>query len=287
MSPIRLIILGVAAAAAIAAAFLVRNMASTPPAPVEAAPIVEAPKVRMVKVLTARRDMSRGELLTEADMVWTEWPEDALNPLFYNDRDMPEALTDLAGAAVRNEIFENEPLMGQKLVEKGETGYMAALVKPGMRAVSIEVSPETASGGFILPDDRVDVIVTYELEVTSANGQRDEVSISQTILENVRVLAIDQIFRQNEAGAYTPGSVATLELDLESSEVLMLASRTGEISLALRSFADAAASGPDAISTSESYLAMVSPLSPEANTGRVSIIRSGRTEEVRVGGGAN
>ncbi len=288
MSPIRVLILILAAAAAVAAALLVRNMANQPE-PEAAAPVVVEQKVPMVKVLLAARDMQRGELLTAADMVWADWPVDALNPLFYNDRDMPGAMMDLSGAAVRNEIFDSEPILPQKLVEKGETGYMAALVSPGMLGVAIEVSPESASGGFILPDDRVDIIVTYTVEVPEANGGTEEVTVSQTVLSNVRVLAIDQTFRQNEAGAYTPGSVATIELDPADTEVLMLAQSTGQLSLALRSFSDARRDGKDVISNREEYLALASPGGAGGENNRMSgaimVVRNGEARFQSVGEG--
>lgn len=287
MSPIRVLILIMAAAAAVAAALLVRNMANQPERE-PASPVVVEQKVKMVKVLLAARDMQRGELLTEADMVWTEWPEDALNPIFFNDRDMPDAMMDLSGAAVRNEIFESEPILPQKLVEKGETGYMAALVSPGMLGVAIEVSPESASGGFILPDDRVDIIVTYGVDSLQNDGSNEEVTVSQTVLSNVRVLAIDQVFRQNETGAYAPGSVATIELDPADTEVLMLAQNTGELSLALRSFADAQRDGKDVISNRDQYLAMVSPVgSGDKNrmSGAIMVVRNGEAQFQTVGEG--
>ena len=288
MSPIRVLILIMAAAAAVAAALLVRNMANQPE-PEIAAPIIVEQKVPMVKVLLARRDMQRGELLTAADLVWADWPEDALNPLFYNNRDMPGAMMDLSGAAVRNEIFDSEPILPQKLVEKGETGYMAALLSPGMLGVAIEVSPESASGGFILPDDRVDIIVTYEIEVPQGIGGTEKVTVSQTVLSNVRVLAIDQVFRQNETGAYTPGSVATIELVPADTEVLMLAQNTGRLSLALRSFADAQRDGRDVISNRDQYLAMVSPIGAggDANrmAGSIMVVRNGEARFQSIGGG--
>ena len=284
LSPIRIIILLVAAAAAIGAAFLVRNMAAVPELPVEIPVIQEPVKEPTVNVLVARRDMARGELLTEADMEWQSWPERALNPLFFNDRDQPTSMEDLSGAAVRNEIFENEPLMSAKLVEKGETGYMAALVKPGMRAVSIDVSPETASGGFILPDDRVDVVASYSVEFVDASGNEGTKPVTQTVLENVRVLAIDQVFRQNETGAYTPGSVATLELAPRDAEVLMLASRESSLRLVLRSFADAARDGPDTISRADRYLAVIAPGGADEKGSKVTIIRNGASQSVQVGG---
>lgn len=284
MSPIRIIILLVAAGAAVAAAFLMRNMAQVPEPVAAALPMIqqEVQREPTVKVLVARRDMGRGELLVEADMVWTDWPEKVLNPSFYNERDYPDAMTMLSGSAVRMEIFENEPITTQRLVIKGSTGYMAALIGPDMRAVAVEVSPETASGGFILPDDRVDVMVTYEIELPGENSQQSA-AVTQTILQNVRVLAIDQFFRQLETGAYTPGTVATLELSLDDAEILELADRTGEISLVLRSFSDAARDGDAVVSVADTFLSTASPTS--RSSGTVTIVRNGKAQTTYAGGG--
>ena len=284
MSPIRIIILLVAAGAAVAAAFLMRNMAQVPEPVAAALPMIqqEVQREPTMKVLVARRDMGRGELLVEADMVWTDWPENVLNPSFYNERDYPDAMTRLSGSAVRMEIFENEPITTQRLVIKGSTGYMAALIGPDMRAVAVEVSPETASGGFILPDDRVDVMVTYEIELPGENSQQSA-AVTQTILQNVRVLAIDQFFRQLETGAYTPGTVATLELSLDDAEILELADRTGEISLVLRSFSDAARDGDAVVSVADTFLSTASPTS--RSSGTVTIVRNGKAQTTYAGGG--
>jgi len=240
MSPMRLIILAVAAIAAVMAAILVRNLASAP-APVQAAETVERiveVEVSQMKVLVSRNDVRVGTLLTPDDFSWADWPEKTVNIGYFTQETTPDAMETLTGSVVRVAMYADEPVLPQKLVQKGETGFMAALLRPGMRAVSMEISPESASAGFILPDDRVDVILTQEIEVR--NGEDLEArTVTQTILENARILAIDQTFGDLDGIPVLTGSTATMELTQPQAELMAQAARTGSISLTLRSYADA------------------------------------------------
>jgi len=240
MSLMRLIILAVAGVAAILAAFLVRGMASAPvatDAPETVERIVEV-EVSQTKVLVMRADVRVGQLLTPDDFAWADWPERTVNVGYYTQDSTPDAIETLTGSVVRAAIYADEPVLPQKLVQKGETGFMAALLTPGMRALSVEISPESASAGFILPDDRVDIILTQEIEVRGERGTDDR-TVTTTILENVRILAIDQTFGDVEGIPTMTGSTATMELLPDQAEMVALASRTGAISLTLRSYADA------------------------------------------------
>lgn len=240
MSPMRLIILAVAGFAAIAAAFLVRGMASAPSAPaVSAEPqtIVKEVEVSQIKVLVAAADLPIGTLLSPSDFRWADWPERTVNPSYFTETVNPDAMETLAGSVVRTSLFADEPILPQKIVQKGETGFMAALLNPGKRAVSVEISPESASAGFILPDDRVDVILTYEIEVLQGEDLVEQ-TIVVTAMENVRVLAIDQMFGEVDGVPALTGSTATLELSPEEAELISLAARKATISLTLRSHAD-------------------------------------------------
>jgi len=241
MSPMRLIILAVAAIAAVAAAFLVRGMASNPaPTATNSEPktIVKEVEVSQTKVLVAANDLPIGTLIGPSDFSWADWPEKAVNPGFFTEAVQPDAMETLAGSVVRKAIYADEPILPQKIVQKGETGFMAALLGPGKRAVSVEISPESASAGFILPDDRVDVIVTYDVEVLQGENMVER-TVVVTALENARVLAIDQMFGEVDGVPALTGSTATLELTPEQAELMSIASRKGTISLTLRSHADA------------------------------------------------
>ncbi|MEM1035271.1 MAG: Flp pilus assembly protein CpaB [Pseudomonadota bacterium] len=241
MSPMRLIILAVAGLAAVAAAFLVRGMASQPSEPVtvaETKTIIQEVEVSQIKVLVAAGDLPVGTLLSPSDFRWADWPEATVNPSYFTEEMAPDAMETLAGSVVRTSLFLDEPILPQKIVQKGETGFMAALLSPGKRAVSVEISPESASAGFILPDDRVDVILTYEIEVLQGQEMVEQ-TIVVTAMENVRVLAIDQIFGEIDGVPALTGSTATLELTPEEAELMSLSARRSTISLTLRSHADA------------------------------------------------
>lgn len=240
MSPMRLIILAVAGLAAVAAAFLVRGMASAPaPTTVETETktIVKEVEVSQIKVLVAAADLPIGTLIGPSDFRWADWPERTVNPGYFTETVNPDAMETLSGSVVRTSMFADEPILPQKIVQKGETGFMAALLNPGKRAVSVEISPESASAGFILPDDRVDVILTYEIEVLQGEDLVEQ-TIVVTAMENVRVLAIDQMFGEVDGVPALTGSTATLELSPEEAELISLAARKATISLTLRSHAD-------------------------------------------------
>ena len=253
MSPMRLIILLVAALAAVAAAIVVRNITATPqsqtvPSATAAQQIVtEVIEVPQTPVLVMLSDVPVGTLLGPDNFEWKEWPDTTLNPNYYIQDLSPTAIEDLTGSVVRQSMVEQEPVLPHKIVRKGETGYMAALLKPGMRAVSVEISTDKASGGFILPDDRVDVLITYDIEMTDlVTGEIENRPNTTVLLENVRVLAIDQLFRSEGGGQYAIGSTATVELEPRQAQLLVMADRLGDVSLTLRSLQDAIDSGEDA-----------------------------------------
>jgi pilus assembly protein CpaB len=239
MSPMRLIILVVAAAAAIGAVFLVRSTQS--PSPAEAAaPAPAAPQVQMTKeVLVARQAIPAGKFLAADDLRWTGWPDNSPTTSMVERKASPTALEDAVGAVARLEMVEGEPLTLNKIVHPGDAGFMAALVSQGMRAVAIDINLDTAAGGFIHPNDRVDVIMTREVE--GAGSSSMEAMRSETILQNIRVLAIDTAYgppAQEGQGGAIGGSRAMLELSNADSTLLSSARRAGRLTLVLRSVAD-------------------------------------------------
>ena len=246
MSPMRLIILIGAAAAAIAAAFLVRGISqprTVTQTVTELQTQVETKEVSETHVLVAARDLLVGDLVSPGDFEWAPWPEDNVVPGYKTEEADADAITELAGSVVRIPIYAEEPILPQKLVMKGETGFMAALLTPGMRAISVEISTESASGGFILPDDRVDVILTYEAQSMNDRSMIPR-QVTETILQNVRVLAIDQVFSQGESEVASQiGNTATLEVNPTEAELIAHAQRLGTISLSLRPWSDARDTG--------------------------------------------
>lgn len=273
MKPARIIVICVAAVAAIGLALVVRAMGSPSKTPTAVATAAAVPARPMAKVLVAAKDLQPGQRLTEGDLDWKDWPVDEVNPAFITDgtvplpsagaataakpADKPEgavasvtrAATDLAtggakadyiGSVVREPILAGEPIVSRKIVRAGDSGYMAAYLEPGMRAMAIRVTVETAAGGFILPGDRVDVLLTRETTLANVGAQEGERSkfASSTVMQNIKVLAIDQSTRAGDDEQAVVGATATLEVGPRDAEALALAKSEGELSLVLRSYAD-------------------------------------------------
>lgn len=277
MSLMRILILIIAGAAALVAAMMVRNMSQQSGVPVVQRAVDQPaePAVKLAKVLVAASDLPLGHRLAPEDLKWQAWPSEGLDERYLTEEIAPTATTDYAGGVVRIPFFVGEPILDQKIIRANEKSIMAAMLDEGMRAVAVEISVETAAGGFILPGDRVDVILTHVIEVTEGD-MITERPATRTILQNVRVLAIDQAFREIEGESIVVGTTATLELKPAHTEVLMLANQMGDISLTLRGVKDAASSGTEVRASSlESARDM---------SGTVRIYRSGVVERATVGG---
>lgn len=227
----RIGVLGVGAGAAIIAAILAKNLVSSP----EGTKQVESPKFDTVPVLVANDDIRLGSVISSSAVRWQDWPKDAVSGRYVTRDAMPTAVEDFAGSAVRAPILSGEPIIREKLVRREDGGVLSAILPSGMRAISVKISPETGAGGFILPNDRVDVILTRR-DRDSNSGK--EVHRTETILNNVRVLAIDQTIQEDGKEQVVIGKTATLELRPSQAEILALAEARGTISLALRSLAD-------------------------------------------------
>jgi pilus assembly protein CpaB len=241
MSPVRLIILLVAAGAAIGAVFLVRSVQTPAPAAATAAAAPVKPAASSKQLLVARQAIPAGKFVTADDLRWQEWPDSSPTAAFIEQKTDAEALEKMVGAVARFDLVEGEPVTATKLVHPGGSGFMAVMLNPNMRAVAIEIAPETAAGGFILPNDRVDVIVTREVETTHPGANTIESIRSDMILANVRVLAIDGIYGTPPAegqGAVLVGTRATLELSPSDATLLSSAKKAGDLALSLRSITD-------------------------------------------------
>jgi pilus assembly protein CpaB len=234
MKGARILVLGVALAAGGAAAYMMRSEEAAPVAP---APVV---KIDLADVLVAKGDIGIGQNITKDELKWESWPAAAAGP-FIKKSDRPAAIEQIAGSVARTPFVGGEPIREDKLIKANGSGYMAAVLPTGMRAISTAISPETGAGGFILPNDRVDVIL-----IRSQKGTPGEAYSSETILTNVRVLAIDQTVEEKNGQRVVVGKVATLALNSRDSETLALAGRLGTLSLVLRSLADTQADSDDA-----------------------------------------
>jgi pilus assembly protein CpaB len=228
--------------------------------PVSTATAVAAVSPSKAQVLVASKDLLVGERITADSLKWMDWPEaGAANVAFFVQSKAPDSLKSFENGIVRQEMVSGEPVTAKKIVAVGAAvSSMAALLTPGMRATAVIITPDSSVAGFVLPNDRVDVVLTRELQV-QANGQTRAQTVSDTILENVRVLAIDQAVAQVKDQKALAGSTATLELTAQDAEKLRLADKLGDISLMLRGYADAA--GPTLARLDSA--AMAQPL-PEA-----------------------
>jgi pilus assembly protein CpaB len=194
-----------------------------------------APQIATTDVLVATADIGIGNKLAAADVRWQIWPEASAGP-FIRKADDPDAIGHLTGAIARASFSAGEPIGESKLIRADGAGYMAAILPSGRRAESVEISPESGAGGFILPNDRVDVILTARDSVAQKNSI--EAYRVETVLTNVRVLAIDQTVEEKSGQRVVVGRTATLDVSPAEAERLALARREGQLSLALRSIAD-------------------------------------------------
>jgi pilus assembly protein CpaB len=230
MSARQLIILAIAFVAAAGALFLIRGMGAERPAPAAAA------DVDAQRVLVAARDIPQGAALTAGDLQWRAFPPASITANFIQQQQQPNALSQMNGWVARRGFVAGEPVTRSSLVDRDGRGFFAAQLEPGYRAVSIKIDHETAAGGFIQPNDRVDVLLTTELQVQRDGADEKEVR-TDIVLENVRVLAIGDHSQPQAAGRdpeRLDGGVAVLELSAPDARALAYADALGKLSLALR-----------------------------------------------------
>lgn len=235
LTPSRVILIAVALIAGGVAAYLAATLQPPPPPPPEV--VREVVSMPTTRVLVASKPILLGERVSASALEWTEWPEAALRPEFITDAAQPGAATDMTGAVARAEITAGEPILPGKLVH-ADGSYLAGMLGAGMRGVSVPVTAESASGGFIAPNDRVDVISTR----VNATGQYTE-----TILRNVRVLALNKkLAKESEgdgesdpsAAAFSGKALATLELSEKQAELVVNALAAGQLTLVIRAITD-------------------------------------------------
>ncbi|MDP9102391.1 MAG: Flp pilus assembly protein CpaB [Pseudomonadota bacterium] len=270
MSPVRIAVIILAAlVGSLGLALFARTLAAPPKKMTIVAPtVIEAP---MTRVLVAGRDLQPGDRLTAGDFTWQAWPQSGLNPLYITDgaaaAPTKAPVTDkiatvaaikardtlsggaeggaaaFVGAIVREPMLRGEPLLASKVVKGTDAGILAVSLEPGMRAMAVPLSAESAAGGFILPGDHVDVVQSRKVD--GLNGQQKFAAGS--VLRNVKVMAIDQQTKGSVKNA-TPaqiGATATLEVTPEQAELLALSKSQGELTLILRPFSEIAG-GPSA-----------------------------------------
>ena len=198
------------------------------------------PPVESDDVLLASKPIEFGKVIAEDDLRWQVWPKSLSIDGVIRKSKFPNGIKDSVGAIVRGTFMAGEPIREDRLVKGPKVGLMSTMIGSGMRAVAINIdaSGDRSAGGFIIPNDRVDVLRTFRDEEASKQGQ-GEVMITQTILSNVRVLAIGQTIQTQDKKDVVIGGNATLELDPKQAELIVLAQRTGQLSMVLRSMMDA------------------------------------------------
>ncbi|MBU6298805.1 MAG: Flp pilus assembly protein CpaB [Alphaproteobacteria bacterium] len=267
MNTRRLVILLLAAVAAGGAALLVRGLlgGGTPKAEAR----LEPPPVAVASVLVAAEDLQPGQPLLASQVRWQQWPASGTDASFIMQSSGVSLQSVVTGTVVRAPIVKGEPITFANVVKSGAAGFMAATLQPGMRAASISVSMASVAGGFILPNDRVDVILTQP-----ANGGA-KMAHSTIVLSDVRVLAIDQTTDSRNKKSVSDVRTATLELTPQQAEGLARAQASGTLSLALRPLSDSASRAAGQVSDARS----------DSDVGPVSIIRYGIAHNS--GGGGN
>jgi pilus assembly protein CpaB len=291
MGAARLIILSIALVAAVGLAVVIRNMLAADKAPVAVAE-AKAPETPMTRVLVAKRDLPIGTTIQPSDLGWQPWPAQGVSAEYFTDgtsaapadtaaekaaegaNKVAAALTgsaameNMVGAVVREPIAMNDPIVERKIVRGGEGGFLAVVLQPGMRAIGVPVSVESGAGGFILPGDRVDVLQSREVPGVGDGPAR---RVTDAVVTNVKVLAIDQKTQPEDESKSLVGNVATLEVDSDAAAALVEARQRGDMQLVLRSYADAGQRSGRA-----------APATPSGGTPTVRIYSQGETVEMTV-----
>jgi len=262
----RLIVIMIALVAGLGAGAL--GFVASQQTPVQAAVVtLEEPEV---DVLALRSDLLRGAHLSEDALMWTSWPEKKVLPGMVQRTERPDALEVFSGRQLRSNVYAQEPLREQHLSD-GDGGYLALALQPNMRAICVSVGATKTAGGFIMPNDRVDVMLTV---VRDIDGDGSASGATRTILTNVRVLAVggttmeqrrhpktakDKNTKSSEKPPVLIGKTATLEVSPKQAEVLLAATASGSLSLALRAAEDFGLSGIGDLGMIEASTELVPP----------------------------
>jgi pilus assembly protein CpaB len=275
----RVTVLGIAVGAGLVAAVIAMRMTAQAPAPEV---VVQQTEVApQSEVLVATKDVPLGGKLTADSFTWQNWPAAGVNERFIKKTgDGNVQIEPLVGAIARASIYAGEPIPEAKLIHS-DHGFMSAILPQGMRAVATRIAADTSAGGFILPNDRVDVIMTRQAADPGANG--GSAFLTETILNNVRVLAIDQTIENTsdnskgggEEGQTVIGQTATLELTPQQVQILTVAQQMSDhLTLALRSVADSRATPADSAADA------IHLIGGTKRNGAVTVVRNGVARDV-------
>src|SRR3954449_8841733 len=232
MNRARIVVLAIAIGAGGIAAYLASGSDDKP------APAQPVAQLQTVDILVAKSDIALGRSVKPDDLQWQTWPAATASSSFISRASKADAIKEITGSIARVPFIAGEPIREQKLVKANGSGFMAAILPSGMRAVSTEISAETGAGGFILPNDRVDVILSRREKQQNPDAPPVDIVSSHVVVSNVRVLAIDQAPKEKDGQNAVLGKTATLVMSPDDVEILAKARLSGTLSLALRSIAD-------------------------------------------------
>lgn len=271
MNLARILVLVIALGAGGAAAYLALNLINQEPTPTQTTAQVETPvqpALETEDVLVATRDLQPGTTIGPNAVAWRAWPKSGIAGTYILRSQFPDGVDEITGLLARSTFYAGEPITLAKLV-RTDGGLLSAMLPAGMRAIAINIGADTSAGGFILPNDRVDVIMTRRVQSFADGNER---YITQTILSNIRVLAIDQQVADQNGVTVVIGRTATLELTPLQAEILTVAQQIADrLTLSLRSLADAnAPTAPDAVEL----------INNDTAANGVTIVRNGVATEV-------
>ena len=212
---------------AISVAFLTRYFLTEEDKKTET--IVKEVPAKMSKILVAGKDLSEGELIQQEDLRWQDWPVNAITPQYVREGSV--TLESLQGSIVKEPLHVGEPINLKDLVQTDEGGVLAAILDPGMRAIAINVNPQSALSGLIIPGDMVDLILSKK---AGSQGGISTVK-STTILSNIKVLAMDVNLKSKPELPEKQPRVAVLQVTPDQAETVMAAAKEGSLSLSLQS----------------------------------------------------
>jgi pilus assembly protein CpaB len=273
----RVAVLGVAVGAGLIAAVLALNLTRPPSAPGPTAP-AEQVKLDTVEVLVASRDVPMGATIPSDALAWHEWPKDSVSSNFITKGSSADPMADATGAFARAAFYAGEPISEAKLIHT-DRGFMSAILPEGKRAVAVKIAADTSAGGFILPNDHVDVIMTRRNDQAGGTAGGQPEFTTETVLNNVRVLAIDQTIEKGatgDNGEVVVGQTATLELTPEQAKILTVAQQMSDrLALALRSISDSTVTPADSANDATHLIA-----GGGKSNGTVTVVRNGVATQV-------
>lgn len=265
MKVTRILVLVVALGAGVLAALLATQMSNRPADPVPVAAQAPAPlPPETVDVLVAAKEIPTGKRIEASDLAWQSFPKSGIVEFYLTRVAHPDGIKELTGSFVRAAFLAGEPMREQRLL-KAERGFMSVILTPGMRATAVEVKAVSTAGGFVLPNDHVDVLLTRAKPAGA--GAAGDAYVTETILTNIRVLAVDQQVGDRSEPAMVVKDTVTLELTPRQVEMAAQAQQLGTISLSLRSVSEPAGAIAE---------------EPDNDGGPVKIVRAGVTSTVSV-----